>query len=457
MDPSIRTMPEGFGGVAFQDVTNIHPTALVLLGLLGGAMLFAPRRWAGLPLMVMACFVPLTQKITLLNLDFNILRIMVLIGAARVVLRREYLPFFWNKMDTWILAWTISFITIYTLQQQTVGALINRLGFGFDSVGMYFLFRCFIRTWDDADCFIRGLAVLAIPVSLFFLYENQTGQNLFSIFGGVPSITVMRYGKLRCQGAFAHPIMAGCFWASLMPLFAALWWKSSGWRLWALFALAAALLIVFCSASSTPVLAVLCGLVGGLMFFLRYQMRWVRWGLLILLVGLHLVMKGPVWHLISRVSAVGGSTGYFRYKLIDEAIRNFPEWALLGTSSTAHWFYGAQDLCNYYVYQGVMGGALTLGLFIGILVAAFRRVGQLWRRWSGHPYRLALSWAFGVSVFVHCANFIGLAYVGTITILWYWILAMISSLSEAVFREKRGLASSGPSRGLQMGREQHTR
>jgi hypothetical protein len=429
MDSAIREMPEGFGGVAFQDVTNIHPLALAMLVVLGGAMLVVPRRWAGLPLMVMACFVPLTQKVTLAGLDFNILRLMVLIGLGRLVVHREYRPFFWNRLDTWMVLWTISFMVIYSLQQGTTGAFINRLGFGFDSFGMYFLFRCLIRTWEDADCLIRGLAILAIPVSFFFLFEHQTGRNIFSIFGGVPSVTMIRYGKLRCQGAFAHPIMAGCFWGSLMPLFAALWWKSSGWRLGAVAALGAAALVVFCSASSTPVLAVLSGALGGLMFFLRHRMRWVRWGLVILLAGLHLVMKGPVWHLISRVSAVGGSTGYFRYKLIDEAIRNFPEWALLGTASTAHWFYGAQDLCNYYVYQGVMGGALTLGLFAGVIAAAFGQVGRLWRRWSGHPFRLAVSWALGVSVFVHCANFIGLAYVGTITILWYWILAMISSLS----------------------------
>lgn len=429
MDPAIRDMPEGFGGAAFQDVTNIHPVALALLVLLGGATLVVPRRWAGLPLMIMASFVPLTQKITILGLDFNILRLMVLFGAFRLFLRREYKPFFWNSLDTWMVLWTLSFIAIYTLQQGTVGAFVNRLGFGFDSFGMYFLFRCLIRNWEDADCLIRGLAVLAVPVSLFFLFENLTARNLFSIFGGVPSVTMMRYGKLRCQGAFAHPIMAGCFWGSLMPLFGALWWRSSGWRLLSLAALGASALVVFCCASSTPVLAVLCGLLGGLMFFLRYQMRWVRWGLAGLLVGLHLVMKGPVWHLISRVSAVGGSTGYFRYKLIDEAIRNFPEWALLGTTSTAHWFYGAQDLCNYYVYLGVMGGALTLGLFLGVIAVAFRQVGRLWRRWSGQPYPLALSWALGVSLFVHCANFIGLAYVGTITILWYWLLAVISSLS----------------------------
>lgn len=189
--------------------------------------------------------------------------------------------------------------------------------------------------------------------------------------------------------------------------------------------------MVICSASSTPVLGVLAGFVGGLAYFVRYHMRAIRWGLLLVMICLHLMMKAPIWALVARVSAVGGSTSWFRYMLIDSAIRRFSEWALLGTTSTAHWFYGAQDLCNYYVYQGVTGGFLTLCLFIVVIIYAFRDVGMLWRRQKRNTYRQILSWALGVSLFIHCAQFIGVAYIGTITILWYLLLAIIASLAPA--------------------------
>ena len=431
MDPSVRNMREGFGGGAYQDITNIHPLALAAVLLLGIAMLTVRRRWSVLPMLIISCFIPTAQKITIVGMDFNVLRIMVLFGVLRLMLHKEYLAFVWKPLDTAMVLWTISSMGIYVLQQGSSAAFVNRLGFGFDAFGMYFLFRCLVRGWPDIDRIVLGLIIISIFMAVFFLIENRTRRNMFSVFGGIPAITMMRYGKLRCQGAYSHPIDAGCFWASLMPLFAAYWWKSAKDRPWAVIGVAASSVVVLCSASSTPVLAVLSGLIGGGMFYFRRQMRTVRWGILLSLISLHLVMKGPVWHLISRVSAVGGSTGYFRYQLINQAILRFNEWALLGTKSTAHWFWGAQDVCNHYIVQGVMGGFLTLCLFVVVIAIAFRGVGRLWRVQGNSPYRIALSWALGVSLFVHCASFIGIAYVGTITMLWYLILGIIGSMSPS--------------------------
>jgi len=429
MDPDIRIMPEGFGGLEYKDVSNIHPVGVSAVLILGMAMLFLPRRWAVLPMLCIACFVPMVQKIVILELDFNFLRIMVVFGVMRLLLKNEYLGYTWIPLDTVMILWVVSAILINTLQQGTFSAFVNRLGFGFDAFGMYFLFRCLIRDWSDVEGAVFGTLVISIAVSMFFLRENLTGHNMFSIFGGIPEITVIRAGRIRCRGAFSHPILAGCFWASLLPLFTARWWKSAKDRLWAVAGLVTTLIVVGCCASSTPAMGVIASMIGGVMFFFRYQMRLVRWGILLILIALHIVMNAPVWHLISRISAVGGSTGYFRYKLINEAIEHFGEWALLGTKSTAHWFWGAQDITNHYIVEGVSGGLLTLCLFVAVIAIAFREVGKLWRSQSRHTYRLALSWAMGVSLFVHCANFIGISYFGQIWILWYLLLAMIGSLS----------------------------
>ncbi len=74
-------------------------------------------------------------------------------------------------------------------------------------------------------------------------------------------------------------------------------------------------------------------------------------------------MEAPVWHLISRVSLASGSTSYFRYQLIDHFFRRFSEWAVVGTRSTAHWFWGAQDITNQYILEAVRGGLVTLICF----------------------------------------------------------------------------------------------
>src|SRR5690606_3331386 len=144
--------------------------------------------------------------------------------------------------------------------------------------------------------------------------EQSTRYNIFSIFGGVPAVTQIRDGRLRCQGAFAHPILAGCFWAAAIPLFATQWWR--GAKAMALLSSGAALYIIFACSSATPVVGVICICIGVAAFFFRGHLRLVRWSILPTLTVLHLVMDKPVWHLVARTSSLGGSS-WHRYLLID--------------------------------------------------------------------------------------------------------------------------------------------
>jgi hypothetical protein len=427
----IRTMPEGYGGVEFKDVTNIHPLAIIAVLVLGICMLVLPRRWAVVPMLIIACFIPSVQKIVIFGLDFNLLRIMVLFGVARLLITQESRGFSWKRLDTAAVLWTVSSIVIFTIREGSFSALVNRLGFAFDALGMYFLFRCLIRDWTDIDKIVLSCILISIPVAFCFIIENRTGRNLFSIFGGVPEITVIREGRLRCQGAFSHPIIAGCFWAALMPLFAARWWRSPVDKLWSITGLATSSIIVLCCASSTPVCGVISGIIGGIAYYSRRHMKRLCWSAVGVLVLLQIVMKAPVWFIIARISAVGGSTSYYRAKLIDGAIEHLNEWVLIGTNSTGQWFWGAQDIANQYILEGVRGGGLTLVLFIYVIVIAFGITGKLWRQ-NRDPYRIALSWALGVSLFVHCMNFIGVSYFGQIYIVWYLLLAMIGSMDSRI-------------------------
>ena len=240
------------GTSAYGNQTIVHPVGLLAVAVLGLCVLFLPRKWSVIPFLVMACFISSAQRIIVVGLDFNFLRIMVLFGVGRLFLKKEYLGFFWKPLDKVLVLWTISSIVFNVIQEGTTSALINRLGFAFDAFGMYFLFRCLIRDWVDVEHIILGFILIAIPIACFLLAEKSTGRNMFSVFGGVPEITRIRGGRMRCQGAFAHPILAGCFWAAVMPLIAAFCWKSAKGIILAITGLIASLVIVFCCASSTP-------------------------------------------------------------------------------------------------------------------------------------------------------------------------------------------------------------
>jgi hypothetical protein len=303
------------------------------------------------------------------------------------------------------------------------------LGFAFDAVGMYLLFRVLVRDWADVKQVALGFMLISIPVAVAFAIEWRTARNVFSVFGGVPEITAVRDGWLRCQGAYAHPILAGLFWASLLPLIAAQRWDARSWRWLGATTVCAALFIIVACSSAGPISGIMFACLGAAAFCVRHWMRWVRWSLLLCGIGLHLVMLAPVWHLIARVSVMGGS-GYHRFQLIDGAIKRIHEWWLCGSDlGTRHWGHFTFDTTNYYVVQGLHGGLGLLGLFVAVIALGFRDVGRTWRCVAGDRLRLATAWALGVALFVHTTSFIAISYFGQINMVWYLLLAMIGSMA----------------------------
>ena len=409
--------------------TLLHPVGLVAVVLLGAAMILLPRRYAVIPMILMACFISSRQRLVVLTLDFNLLRIMVLFGWARLLLRGEMGRLHWQPLDTALILWVLASMLTGTIREGSIPALVNRLGTGFDTAGMYFLFRALIRDWRDLRTVVIGFVVISVPLAIAFLIENSTGRNIFSVFGGVPEFTLVREGRLRCQGAYAHPIIAGCFWAALIPLMAAQWWWSTSGRAWAVLGTVMALLIVVLSAASTPLAGVAAAGVAAAVFPFRSWMREIRWGVAVGILGLALVMKAPVWHLISRIHVIGGSTGWHRAHLIDMAIKHVGEWWLIGTSSSSHWGRLMQDVTNHYVLIGIRGGLITLFLFLAVIAIAYRHVGRLCQAYRKNRPRLILSWALGVSLFAHTMMLIAVSYFGQIIVVWYLLLAMIGSMS----------------------------
>lgn len=418
----------------YSDTTTIHYLAVAMLFVMAVLTLSLRRELALLPLILMLCFVSPAQRITVMGLDLTLLRLLLVIGWLRVlVVHRDRDPFVWRAQDYLVLAYTIVASLAHIVRIGDVGGVVFRAGYAVDTAGVYFLCRRLIRNWRDVVGLVRGFGVVSLPVAAFFVVEAATGRNLFSVFGGVPEVTDVRDGRLRCQGAFAHPILAGCFWASLLPLFWGYWVTERarvGWKpmLW----IGCALLVVVLCASSTPVLAVGAVLLGAAVFPLRRSLSAIRWAIAAVLLVMHVSMRQPVWHLISRIDVVGGSTGWHRFFLVDEAIKHLPEWWLLGESDTTKWAPTLGDVTSQYVLEGVRGGVFGLGLFAATMVVAFRNAGRIgcWGLPRANLQRQQLAWALGVSLFAHAMCFIAVAYFGQIVQLWYLLLALVECVAE---------------------------
>jgi hypothetical protein len=414
----------------FHNQTTIHPVGLGVVLLLAVATLAVPRRYALIPMLIIACLIPSAQRFVLAGADFTFVRVIAIAGLLRILLKREYTGLKWMALDTVVVAWGVVGIIMQSLLWGEFSYVFSRIGFTVETLSIYFFGRVMLRDWNSLRSFTGALAALAITVGPFIVIEYLTRRNMFSVFGGVSSVTMVRDGRVRCQGAFSHPILAGVFWATLLPLVASRLWYPVANRWVAILATASCLWIAVASASATPLGTLAAVVLGAMAFKVRHYMRLIQWGVLFTLIGLHLVMKGPVWSLIARTNVVGGSTGYHRYLLVDRAIAYFGEWALYGVQSTAHWGRGLFDVTNQYVLEGVRGGVLLMGLFVASIWISFVYVGRAWRKFQFDRSKLIFCWALGVSIFGHAASFIGVSYFGQIIMLWYVTLAAAGALGE---------------------------
>lgn len=412
----------------FYGETHLHPLGVTVVLVLAIFAFFLPRRRAIVPLLIAACSIPMAQRLVVFGADFTMLRILIAVYVARVMFRREAGAIGWNRLDSAMMWWSVSGTMVMFLASGTFGALVNRLGWSFDMLGIYFIGRWLIRDWRDIDFLARSLATLSVPVAILFAVEWATSFNMFSVFGGVPAHTWIREGRLRCQGAFAHPILAGTFFAASLPLIWTL--RKSRPRLTKVGTIASLFIVAACS-SSTPILSVVVAVAGAALFPWRRYRTYMWTGLFAVLTALHIVMKAPVWHLMSRLDFTGGSTGYHRFQVLDSFIRFFPRWWLGGDPNPESWgVWQMRDSTNQYVVEGLDGGLLTLIAFVLVLILAFANVGRCLKMRSvvRRGDREWICWSVGVAIFVHTVTFFGVSYFGQMMVMLHLQIALASGV-----------------------------
>ncbi len=407
-----------------EEPTIYGPTIAITI-FLCGLLFMIPRKYFLMPFIVAACFVPADQRVLIMQLDFTPLRILVLVGFSKMFLESGFKIEF-NRFDKLLIVWALVGAMVYIVQWKQMGAVINRSGFLFDVLGLYFIFRASIQSWNDICLNLKIFGVCAFFMTVLVGIEWSTGQNPFEKLGSVA--TIVREGNFRCQASFPHSIMMGLFWGNLVPLFVGLAIIEKQKLFYALSAFAC-LFIVTSSASSTPILVtagVLCALV---VYKLRNLTRLAFLCFVFILAALHVVMRAPVWHLLARINVIGGSTGWHRYKLINLAVENFREWALLGTKTTEHWGTGLYDITNQYILVGVRGGFITLILFVALLLMGFSNILYVSLNSTSKDIRI-FSWCIFVAMLGHCVGFLGVSYFGQTTLLWYLMLAVTGFITQ---------------------------
>jgi hypothetical protein len=412
--------------------TELAPLAVLLVLSAILLILLLPRKYIIVPLFFCTFFIPLSQQLVIFGLHFMMFRIVIIFAWLRLIVTdySSFSTFRLNVIDRVVIVWAVSNAVTFILLWGEWGAVVQRVGFLYNTFGLYFLFRLLCHTEEAMDLTVKVFATVCSVLAVCMLYEQFAGRNLFFVFGGVPQFSYLCEGRLRAQGAFAHPLLGGTFGATLFPLFIGLWWQGKS-RLTAALGVVSATIVTICSMSSTPIMAYAVGVVGFCLWPFRNGMRLIRWAVVLVLVGLHLVMKAPVWALIARIDFTGASSGYHRYQLVDQTITRFSEWWLWGTRSNGSWGWDLWDTSNMFVETALQGGLVTFVLFLAVIVYCFKQLGKARTLPDSDLDSQKWFWALGVALFSNVVAFLGVSYYDQTIVAWYVLLALISTATGA--------------------------
>jgi hypothetical protein len=423
-----------FGGGVSQSALN--PFVLLVVVIAGILICVRGRRQIISLFLAVGILIPIDQVLVLGSFHFPMLRFLLLFAMIRMIRdkatsKSDIFSGGMTRLDEAVILFQIFTAVNSLLLWSDSGMLVRQAGDLYTVFGIYFLMRYLIRDDGDIDHAVRALAYITLAVAAVMAYEQFTGHNPYALLGGARASYyaqgLTRQDRTRAVGGFGHPLLAGTYGAIVAPLFVGLWQKDKKNLKTALVGLAGSTVIVLAAASSTPMLAYAAGLLAVCMWPMRNLMRPIRWGIVLMLVSLHMVMKAPVWQLIARVDLIGGSSSDHRYQLVNQCILHFKDWWLFGVKDTGAWGWGMWDTANQYVSIADSTGLIPFILFIATIVYGFKYVGKARRAWGGNKNMALYSWSLGAAMFANVVSFMGISYWDQTQVVWYAFLAMITA------------------------------
>lgn len=413
--------------------TLLHPLVAVWMFIAIALILTLPRGKAIAPFLLAFFTIPLGQVVVVAGVHFPVLRILIIAGLVRRMMSRgagsegKY-PGCFNGVDQAVVLWIVSTLVIVSLQWMELTAFIKFMGDFLDALGGYLVVRFLIPDREAVRRTIWNFAVICLILGACMVYEHYTRKDLFGYLGGVGIDAEVREGHVRASGVLGT-IQGGTFGGVMIPLF--LWLGTEKKARWVAGAgiIGATAMVITCGGS-TAVMTYGAGLLGLAFWPLRKRMRLIRWGLVAILVGLHLVMNGPVWSLIEHIDLTRGNSSFHRYQLIDTLISHFGEWWLLGTTKNGSWGWEMWDTCNQFVDVAVKGGLLTLVLYILVLKRSFAMIGNARKRVSGDRKQEWFLWCLGSCLFANVVGQFGINYMVQLQLLLFPLLACICVAAE---------------------------
>jgi len=388
---------------------------------LASALVIGLRPIYGLIIYIAAfAYYPTYLSVPVGTIDFTLIRIVILAIYLKLFLGTR-LPrnFRLILLDKLLIVYFVAQIVAgFMTGSPTKAFLENRAGAVFDMVLPYFVVRMIVTKKEDYLLLLKGILVIAAPISLIGLYQCLTGHNpagfmkQYAAWGSQRYVPEYRLGFYRADVTFSISIMFGLFFAMLGPICAGVlgYVKKNKW----IYRVGLGLMVVgvFSSMSAGPWLAV--GFAVPFVAFFRYRKYWkVGIATVVVLCALvEIISNRHFYEVIDRFT-FSGSTAWYRARLIHVG--------LFEGGMSGHWLAGYGDLTqaagqastewaakidrrqrvdmvNHYLVILFRYGLIALVPFLGMLLAAIRSLIQA-AKLSLSDLDNWLIWCLGAALF----------------------------------------------------------
>lgn len=397
-------------------------------------ILILPRQYSALPFFLSIMYLTRFEKVDLAGFSFFGYRIVLFAAAIRIIMRGEIkgLPF--QKYELLLFANLIWIAIAAGLREKSLIVLLNNLSTGFDAGIAYLFARSTFNKLDDIRIVGLMFCIIMVPLMLLLVAEKHTLHNFFSIFNGAREVPLIRNGKVRAAGPFAHAILAGTVAAVHIPL--AIYTLKDN-KIMGVLGCIAILGVIYACSSSGPIMSFSFAVIAMAIWYKRDNLVIYRnriYASIIVLEIIKLFRGGHVWDLLARIDLTGSSTGWHRSALITSWLQHFNEWWLIGTNFTRHWMPTGvtfspdhTDITNHYIAQAVNGGTISIVVFIYLIYRSFKNIGICLQKYVLVQEKLVL-WSLGSILFAHTATFISVAYFDQTILLYFFLIGTITAI-----------------------------
>lgn len=372
---------------------------------------------------------------------FLILAALYVLGtAAKGKLRFSWPDFFVGLA----VAWICLAMSLTSSAEEAFTASVAHIA----DIGLaYFFARVSFQSLRDLRMFLLlllpGLFVTGCLVFLESVTSTHIVQQTASKLLGKPYVPIYdhRLGLMRAQGPFAHPISAGLFLGSFLPLY----WMA-GFRGWVKTLGTLAALGSFFSVSSAALLALTVS--GGLILYnwLTQQIANVTWRLFIIGGALFVFVAelgtgSGTFGLLMRFGSLNSTSGYARINIWNFGTQNVVKhpWFGLGYGDWERPVWLGDSVDNYWLLTAMRFGLLpsvciVLATFIGLLMIMRKSTTS-----SGFDQRMERGVA--MAMFVFAIGLISVAVWLSVQVWYFALLGLTVSLATSTITSPSPLRS----------------